>query len=367
MEFIQEISLELNSNTAYTTIGAKQGDSDSRIIKVHLTQNGQDYIIPDGVSAYFRFRKPDGKVVVNAVTIENNAIYVGLTAQTLAAAGRGYGDITLQSGTQVLSTVSFILIIMASPQVTDQVVSGNEFGYLNAIVGDATNVIYEAESWAKGTRGGAPVVSSNSFIPSFGPAAAVIQSVDVNQNTFMTKVGSTPGLEREYIFTFSENSNWLLKVRSTNGASTSETASEVINSLSEYGITISLYGGVTQPNIGDWIKVSIQEPDQAYNNNAKYYSEQAALSKQAIDDMTVSAETVEDMQHGGEAEVVKTIIDNVVNFHFKIPKGDVGDVNFVGFDIDVNTGNLIMYKPDHVNPDLSFSIVDGDLQMTINN
>ena len=83
--------------------------------------------------------------------------------------------------------------------------------------------------------------------------------------------------------------------------------------------------------------------------------------------MTVSAETVEDMQHGGEAEVVKTIIDNVVNFHFKIPKGDVGDVNFVGFDIDVNTGNLIMYKPDHVNPDLSFSIVDGDLQMTINN
>ena len=367
MEYVQEITLELNSNTAYTTVGAKQGDSDSRIIMVHLTQNGETYTIPDGVSAYFRFRKPDGKVVVNAVTIEDNAIYVGLTAQTLAVAGRGYGDITLQSGTQVLSTVSFIVIIMASPQVADQVVSSNEFGYLNAIVGDATNILYEAESWAKGTRGGAPVISSDSFTPSFGPASAVIQSVDVTESTFMEKVGSTPGLSRIYTFTFNENSNWILKVKSTNGATTSETASELINSLSDYGITVNLYGGVTSPNVGDWVKVEIQEPDQAYNNNAKYYSEQAALSKQAIDDLTVSAETVNDIAHGGEAEVIKTVVDNVVNFHFKIPKGDVGDVNFVGFDIDVNTGNLMMYKPDHVNPDLSFSIVNGDLQMTINN
>jgi len=37
MEYVQELTLELNSNTAYTTVGAKQGDNNSRIIHVHLT------------------------------------------------------------------------------------------------------------------------------------------------------------------------------------------------------------------------------------------------------------------------------------------------------------------------------------------
>ena len=66
MEFLQEITLELNSNTAYTTIGAKQGDSGSRVIKVHITQNGEPWTIPSSVSASYRVRKPDGYAVWNS-------------------------------------------------------------------------------------------------------------------------------------------------------------------------------------------------------------------------------------------------------------------------------------------------------------
>jgi hypothetical protein len=62
---------------------------------VHLTQNGEDYPIPEGVSAYFRFRKPDGKAIVNRVSINDNTISLTFSKQTLAVAGRGYGDITL--------------------------------------------------------------------------------------------------------------------------------------------------------------------------------------------------------------------------------------------------------------------------------
>jgi len=43
LEYTQEITLDINSNTAYTTVGAKQGDNNTRIIKVHLTENGLDY------------------------------------------------------------------------------------------------------------------------------------------------------------------------------------------------------------------------------------------------------------------------------------------------------------------------------------
>ena len=43
MEYRQELSLELNSNTAYSTVGAKQGDNNSRVIIIHVTENGVDY------------------------------------------------------------------------------------------------------------------------------------------------------------------------------------------------------------------------------------------------------------------------------------------------------------------------------------
>ena len=101
--------------------------------------------------------------MVNAATIQDNAVRIVLTAQTLAVAGRGYADITLQNGVGNISTVSFIIIIMASPQISKEVESSSEFGYLNAVVGDATNIIYEAESWAAGTRGGVAVASDSSF------------------------------------------------------------------------------------------------------------------------------------------------------------------------------------------------------------
>lgn len=95
MEYLQEITLELNSNTAYTTVGAKQGDHVSRVIKVHITQNGEDWEIPVGVSASYRVRKPDGYAIWNEAVIDNNenVVLITLTEQTLAAAGRAYADI----------------------------------------------------------------------------------------------------------------------------------------------------------------------------------------------------------------------------------------------------------------------------------
>ena len=344
MQYTQEITLDLNANTAYTTIGAKQGDSGSRVVKVHLTQNGEDYIIEDGVSAYFRFRKPDGKAVVNAATIEDNAIYIVLTAQTLAAAGRGYADITLQSGITILSSVSFIVIIMASPQVANQATSGNEFGYLNAVVADANNIIYEAEAWARGTRGGVEVTDSNRFEPSF--VSSVIRNIDVDSSIFMQQVGSNPGLSRIYTFTFTDNHNWQLKLRTVNGTTTSESDPELISSLLSYGIVVELFGGASEPNFGDQIQVLIEEPDNTFEQNAKYFAEQAGRENEKIKNLTVSAESSIDPAVEKDEKS-----DGSYDLHFYLPKGDTGDVNLMGFYIDLevgsdNYGQVISVRPD---------------------
>jgi len=133
MEYTQEITLDVNSNTAYTVVGAKQSDSKSRIIVVHITRDGIPYTIEAGATAYFRFKKPDGKSILNEAYIDynNNTVQVILTSQTLAAYGRGYADIVLYGANQeILSTVSFILLIMASPDTTSATTSSDEFGYL---------------------------------------------------------------------------------------------------------------------------------------------------------------------------------------------------------------------------------------------
>ena len=160
MEFLQEITLELNSNTAYTTIGAKQGDSGSRVIKVHITQNGEPWTIPSSVSASYRVRKPDGYAVWNSATVPypnpENVIYITLSEQALAIAGRAYADIVFTEGSgdnlSILSTVSFIIIIMASPDITKNVISSNEFSQILELTADADAVLDEAEAWAAGTK-----------------------------------------------------------------------------------------------------------------------------------------------------------------------------------------------------------------------
>lgn len=310
MEYTQEITLDLNSNVAYTTVGAKQGDHNTRIVKVHITQNGIDYNLTEqGVStAYFRFRKPDGKAVINTCQInDDNTISLALTSQTLAVSGRGYADITLMSDSSILSTVSFIIVIMSSPQVAGEATSSSEFGYLNAVVEDATHTIYEAEAWAAGTRGGTPVFGNNSLSSDF--TSEVINKVILlnNGETFKLKVGSMPGLERIFSFTY-ESGSWELDTQMIEGTTITNYNPEVVGNISDYGIRVVLMTGVQSPDNGDIVKVILQEADLQYENNAKYYTQQAELNKQFIENLDAS---VQMLNTKASPVVNKTLIEDV--------------------------------------------------------
>ena len=412
MKYDQELYLELNSNTAYSTVGAKQGDSGSRSIKVHVLENGTDYDLQGVTSAYFRLRKPDGKAVINTCDInrEDNTITFFLSAQSLAAAGRGYADITLMSGSQILSTVSFILLIMASPAVAEQATSSNEFGFLNAVVEDATHTIYDAQAWAEGKRGTTDVYGENGFDKSY--ISAIINTLTVTEETFKQQVGERPGLKRDFTFSYSGNNVWNLVIDTYEGNTKTTSDPTAIGDINGYGITYGLISGADEPNINDKIIVIIKEADPAFNNNAKYYSEAAKESKEAIDNLTATGEKIfandfneEKAYQIGDyvwypphtqssesllyrfiinhiedtpwnaSEVVeellieKTTVDDITNFHFKIPQGPVGNVSFMTFDLNADTGELIMYTPDYMSPQVGFKLDnnDGNLYVEILN
>lgn len=281
MVYQQEITLELNSNTAYTTVGAKQGDTYTREILVHITSDGEDWTIPSNATAQYRVRKPDGKAVWNPAQIDfdSNIVVISLTSQTLASAGRAYADIVLYNGegenAEILSTVSFIIIIMASPDISGEVVSSNEFGYLQDVVNDASTVISESEAWAVGTRSGVPVLG-NSFIPRITSGGGFTFTLD--QSTFKAYIGTYPGETLDWILTYTGSENgWQLTYP--------EGTSEYIDT-EEIGLTITS-GTVYSGNI---ITVTISDADYQFQNNSKYWSDSVNTAKESVENLEIETE-----------------------------------------------------------------------------
>lgn len=264
---------------------------------------------------------------------------------------------------------------MASPQIADEVVSSDEFTLLNTVVSDATNIIYESEAWAKGTRSGQPVFSEETF--TWGYQSEVILSIAVSKNVFLEGAGSEPGVTRTYTFEYrksGDSGSWWVTCEAISGTTVTKDNAEPISDLSVYGISYVLPEQVDRPNFNDTITVFIQEPDPTYQNNSKYYSEQAAESWRELEELTVTSYAIDPVSTGTSMDVEKTKIDGVWNFNFQIPRGDTGNVYFMTFDVETeggeNEGELIMYKPEEMLSGVDFEIIssgynEGCLGVTI--
>ena len=130
MTYIDEITLDFNAITNFPIIAAKQNDVDSRILLIHFTKNGEAAEIDKNLKVGYRIRKPDGHIVLNnGVNNKDNTVTITLTQECLSAAGRAYADVYFHdNGGKLLSTTSFIINIMASPNtMTNAAASSDEF------------------------------------------------------------------------------------------------------------------------------------------------------------------------------------------------------------------------------------------------
>ena len=422
MIYQQEITLELNSNTAYTTVGAKQGDAYTREIAVHITADGIPWTIPNGVVASYRIRKPDGTAVWNEAIIKDNTVIVTLSEEALSVAGRAYADIVLYTNSgkaQILSTVSFIIIIMSSPNISKAVASSNEFGYIQQVVDDANAVISESEAWATGTRKGVSVLAGN-FVSEITSGGGFTYTID--KDIFRQYVGIFPGETNVWTLTYiSALAGWELQ---------RENYQPQRVTPNNIGLTIN---GI--PDTNSTITVTISDRDIQWHNNAKYWSDTAKISRDAIENLDAVVE--ETLNCDEEAEVNRDIVkvvtlisqpnnysiiinkntfynavnekirdyvfyyngtnwtldgdkitldtygitnvptnpilgDSIIinyNTHsqlkFKIPRGYTGDVNFMTLAINPEDGLLYMYRPVNLVDKIDFSISEdtGFLQV----
>ncbi len=90
------ISLDIY-NTNIKTINAKQLDSKSRYVRVSCTEHGKKIELEaNTMSAFIRYKRPDGKAVLDMCTISSDGTLVfELTQQMLQVPGKAVADIML--------------------------------------------------------------------------------------------------------------------------------------------------------------------------------------------------------------------------------------------------------------------------------
>ena len=302
---------------------------------------------------------------------------------------------------------------MSAPGVAEEVISSNEFGYLQATIDDAKTTIYESEAWAAGTRSGRPVVGDNFEYQIRGSTF----TCEIDESIFKEKVGVYPGATNTYKFTY-DGIGWLYT-----DAEGIETTDPI--NLTDFGITVTGLYYTTNSII-----ITITDADLQYQNNAKYWAQTTANAKDAIDNLDFSLTM---LPSDGEPTVDKSIIDDVMiaysstmlgtvtidkdiflsqvseltdytflytgivwqynnetvslvdygisytgtaisgnyitinynqhnHFNFNTPRGLTGDVNFMTFEINPITGMLYMYKPSDLTQ-VDFEIIQiGDNQ-----
>lgn len=140
MEYIRNISLDVNATQSMTTVKAKQGDYGTRFVNITLTKDQQKITITDETVS-FRCEKPDGKAVVNDATVNTDGtVTIEITDQVTAVPGRCKSDISIVKD-GAISTALFVIEVIEAPDVADRSASSDQFHALEKAISDANEAI----------------------------------------------------------------------------------------------------------------------------------------------------------------------------------------------------------------------------------
>lgn len=257
MVYNQNINLDLDTRAPSVIIGAKQYDNNSRTITATILENGKALNIPSNALASYRIQKPNGRVSWKNAPIDyaKSAVKIILRAEDLSVSGRNIVDVVLTIGSFTLGTTNFILDIQPAPDIHTVEQDSESLSHLEELVQQANFIIEGAQAWAVGRRGDEAVVTDSYTI-----GAPEGLNVTLDFETFKSQITpKTAGATITYIFTYTTD-GWIYSYNNS------------IVDMSSLGITIIPVDD-NNPVLGDVINITAAYTDEAYQNNAKYYSE----------------------------------------------------------------------------------------------
>ena len=132
MSAIKTIFLDITEKTPLGYIYAKQGDINTRTLKIQLLNDGAVYDIPADATARFRLRKPDRTQVLNDAVISDNFIMAELTEQCLCVEGVAVAEVGLYGADgSLLTSETFMIKIVSGAVNESEIMSSNEFKTLS--------------------------------------------------------------------------------------------------------------------------------------------------------------------------------------------------------------------------------------------
>lgn len=128
MKCEQVLHLDVTNVNTYQYVYAKQGDKNSRVLKVLLFNQGTRVLPAVTDQITLRCIKPDQKSCMITGSVDDTGIIsVELTDQCLAVPGSVRADIAVQRGESVISSVTFFIQVSPMPLNANQAPSTNEF------------------------------------------------------------------------------------------------------------------------------------------------------------------------------------------------------------------------------------------------
>ena len=134
MTNVQEITVAIDDKPPFEYIISKEGEADSRIIKVGFIENNIEYKIPANTTARIKIYKPDGNKILSDCTIADNKVVCTLSEQMLSSAGVGKGEILLYNNNSVLIGATFYIKIVESVYKNHTLISDSDYFSLNKIM-----------------------------------------------------------------------------------------------------------------------------------------------------------------------------------------------------------------------------------------
>ena len=132
MQYTQHLTIDVFKQEQFQYIHAKQYDHCARQLVITPTANGEPLTIPETATAVFRCLKHDGTSVMDPATVDATAgtITFELTDQALACEGMARADVSLIDGENIISTLTFFILVDKAAMSNEQIASTNEFLFI---------------------------------------------------------------------------------------------------------------------------------------------------------------------------------------------------------------------------------------------
>ena len=284
---MQEINLQYAPLGANPVVHVSQYDV-GRQFRFKVYDGSTAYSMPNGTTARVEGVKPDGNAFsyADAVSVSGNVVTITTKQQMTLLSGCVKCEIRFSASGSDIGTINFILDVEGSPVNEDTPISDTE---LPTIIALAKEQEANAEAWARGTKNGVAVTSSEEQYH--------------NNSKFYSEQSANSA-------SASANS-------ATQSANSSNTALSYANdALSSANTALERQKNAEAWATGERGGVAVGSNDETYHNNSKYYSQQSANSASASATSANNASNSEDAAKLSEqnAKASEDILAYYVNF-----------------------------------------------------